>query len=151
MSTATAKALKDLAEAAQLFASATEVLSAGDLPAGHAAFFALLTEHLAQQQTRAQIQAAHALRRTGAHKLDRASFQAITDAGTNPTIEQIEAAAGHTTAGRTHFKKPLDVLANWLNLLLSRALDRLNQVDNLMAQINGAGERRNPRLPALAW
>ncbi|WP_261382918.1 hypothetical protein [Glutamicibacter halophytocola] len=145
----TAQALKDLAEAARLVASATAVLS-GDLPAGHAAYFALLTEHLAQQQTRAQIQAAHALRRTGAHKLDRASFQAITDAGTNPTIEQIEAAAGHTTAGRTHFKSTRGLMHDWLDIPRSTAGDRLIQADCLLGGIDDAGLPLDPWLPELA-
>ena len=145
----TAQALKDLAEAARLVASATAVLS-GDLPAGHAAYFALLTEHLAQQQTRAQIQAAHALRRTGAHKLDRASFQAITDAGTNPTIEQIEAAAGHTTAGRTHFNSASGLLQDWLDIPRATASSRLIQADCLIGGVNEAGQPIAPWLPQLA-
>lgn len=55
--------------------------------------FALLTEHISQQQTRAQIQTAHALRRTDAYKLDRASFQAITDAG-RPHFKKAVGCAG---------------------------------------------------------
>jgi len=146
----TAQALKDLAEAARLIASATDVLSCADLPAGHAAFFALLTEHISQQQTRAQIQAAHALRRTGAHKLDRASFQAITDAGTNPTFEQIEAATGHTTAGRTHFKSTRGLMCDWLDIPRGAAADRLVQADCLIGGIDDAGLPLDPWLPELA-
>jgi len=145
----TAQALKNLAEAGQLIASATAVLS-GDLPAGHAAYFALLTEHIGQQQARAQIEAAHALRRTGAHKLDRESFQAITDAGTNPTIEQIEAATGHTTTGRTHFKSARGLMQDWLDIPSSTAGNRLVQADCLIGGIDDAGLPLDPWLPELA-
>lgn len=146
----TAQALKDLATAAQLAASATAVLSQADLTAGHAAYFALLTEHLGQQQTRTQLHAAHALRRTGAHKLDQASFQAITDAGTNPTLEQIEAAHGHTTAGRTHFKSARGLMHDWLDIPRSTAGDRLVQADCLIGRIDEAGQLLDPWLPELA-
>ncbi|UTT40493.1 HNH endonuclease [Glutamicibacter mishrai] len=145
----TAQALKNLAEAGQLIASATAVLS-GDLPAGHAAYFAWLTEHIGQQQARAQIEAAHAVRRTGAHKLDRESFQAISDAGTNPTIEQIEAATGHTTTGRTHFKSARGLMQDWLDIPSSTAGNRLVQADCLIGGIDDAGLPLDPWLPELA-
>lgn len=146
----TAQALKDLATAAQLTASATTVLSQTDLTAGHAAYFALLTEHLGQQQSRTQLHAAHALRRTGAHKLDQASFQAITDAGTNPTLEQIEATHGHTIAGRTHFKSARGLMHDWLDIPRSTAGDRLVQADCLIGRIDEAGQQLDPWLPELA-
>jgi len=145
----TAQALKNLAEAGQLIASATAVLS-GDLPAGHAAYFALLTEHIGQQQARAQIEAAHAVRRTGAHKLVQESFQAISDAGTNPTIEQIEAAAGRTTTGRTHFKSARGLMQDWLDIPSSTAGNRLSQADCLIGGIDDAGLPLDPWLPELA-
>lgn len=150
MSTATAKALKDLALASQLIDSAANVLGTGDLPAGHAAYFALIVEHAAQCQARAQIIAADALRRSGAHKLDQASFQAITDAGVDPTLEQIEAAEGHTTTGRTHFKDAKDLMTGWLDIPRSTASARLVQADCLLGGVNEAAEPLAPWLPELA-
>lgn len=146
----TAQALKNLAEAGELIASANAVLATADLAPGHAAYYALLTEHTAQHQTRAQIQAADALRRTGAHKLDQASFQAITDAGTNPTLAQIHAAEGHTTTGRTHFKSATSLMYDWLDIPRSTAGARMIQVDCLICGVDEAGQRTEPWLPELA-
>ncbi|WP_345473004.1 HNH endonuclease signature motif containing protein [Glutamicibacter ectropisis] len=145
----TAQALKNLAQASELIVSATAVFSQ-EIPAGHAAYFAFLTEHLAQQLTRAQIQAAHAVRRTGAHKLDRESFQAITDAGTIPTLEQIEAAEGHTTSGRTHFNSASGLMQDWLDIPRATASARLIQADCLIGGVNEAGQPIAPWLPQLA-
>lgn len=141
--------IHELAQAAELIATATAAI-AGDpqLPAGHAAQAAWLVEELSKELSRAQLHAADALRRTGAHKLDAQSLQAITQAGLHPG--DLSATAGSTTTGRTHYKKSLDVLVNWLNLPLSTARDRLAQVDNLIAQVNDAGERTAPRLAVLA-
>lgn len=97
MSTNIAQALKDLANAKALAASATRRLAQGGLTPGQAAYFALLTENMTQELTRTQVHAAAVLRTTGAHKLDQESFQAITDLGPNPTVEEIDGAKGHTT------------------------------------------------------
>lgn len=146
----TAQALKNLVEAGELIASANAVLATADLPPGHAAYYALLTEHTAQHQMRAQIQAADALRRTGAHKLDQASFQAITDAGTNPTLDQIHAAEGHTTTGRTHFKSATSLMYDWLDIPRSTAGARMVLADCLIGGVDEAGQRTEPWLPELA-
>lgn len=145
MSTTPAQALKDLADAEQLIASATAVLAGAEIPAGHAACFALLTDKLAQQQTRAQVHAAHALRRTGAHKLDQASFQAVADAGAHPGLAAFAAAEGRTTTGRTHFKTTAGLLHDWLDIPRSTARDRLAQVDCFLGGVDSAG------LPLPAW
>lgn len=141
--------IQELAQAGTLIASATTAI-AGDpqLAAGHAAYAAWLVEELSKELARAQLHTADALRRTGAHKLDADSLQAITQAGLNPG--DLSATVGSTTTGRTHYKKSLDVLVNWLNLPLSSARDRLAQVDNLIAQVNDAGERTEPRFEVLA-
>lgn len=144
------EALRQLADAAKLVASATAALAAPDLPAGHAACFAMLTEHLGQQLTRAQIYAAEAARRTGAHKLDQESLQAISDAGSDPSAQELSAAAGRTTRGRTHFKHTADFLHGWLRIPLSTARERLVQADCLVAGVNDAGQITGPWLPALA-
>ncbi|MGP4993871.1 HNH endonuclease signature motif containing protein [Glutamicibacter ardleyensis] len=143
-------ALRQLAEAASLVASATAALAQPDLPAGHAAYFAMLTEHLGQQLTRAQIHAAEAARRTGAHKLDQESLQTISDAGPKPTAQDVDATVGRTTSGRTHFRHTADLLHGWLGIPLSTARDRLVQADCLIAGVNDAGQLTAPWLPELA-
>lgn len=144
------EALMNLSQADRLFGSAVSALSDPDVPAGHAAYAALLIEHLAQQLSRAQLRAAEAVRRTGAHKLDTDSLQAIADGGLEPTPQDVEAAAGRTTVARTHFKKALDLLAGWLNVPVSTARDRLAAADSLIAQVTDAGEPAGPALPVLA-
>ncbi|PRB68666.1 HNH endonuclease signature motif containing protein [Arthrobacter sp. MYb213] len=144
------EALRQLADAATLVASATAALAQPDLPAGHAAYFAMLTEHLGQQLTRAQIYAAEAARRTGAHKLDQESLQAISDAGPNPSAQDLAATTGRTTSARTHFKHTADFLHGWLRIPLSTARERLLQADCLVAGVNDAGQVTGPWLPALA-
>ena len=144
------EALRQLADAAKLVASATAALSQPDLPAGHAAYFAMLTEHLGQQLTRAQIHGAEAARRTGAHKLDQDSLQAIRDAGPNPTAQDLDATVGRTTSGRTHFRHTADLLHGWLGIPLSTARERLVQADCLIAGVNEAGQLTGPWLPELA-
>ncbi len=144
------EALMNLSQADRMLGSAVSALSAPDVPAGHAAYAALLIEHLAQQLSRAQLRAAEAVRRTGAHKLDTDSLQAIADGGLEPTPQDVEAAAGRTTVARTHFKKALDLLASWLNVPVSTARDRLAAADSLIAQVTDAGEPAGPALPVLA-
>ena len=144
------EALLNLSQADRLLGSAVSALSDPDVPAGHAAYAALLIEHLAQQLSRAQLRAAEAVRRTGAHKLDTDSLQAIADGGLEPTPQDAEAAAGRTTVARTHFKKALDLLAGWLNVPVSTARDRLAAADSLIAQVTDAGEPAGPALPVLA-
>ncbi|WP_313811859.1 HNH endonuclease signature motif containing protein [Glutamicibacter sp.] len=142
--------IHQLAHAAQLVTTAAAALAEGPLAAGHAAYAAWLVEELSMALTRAQLYAADAIRRTGAHKLDQASLQAIAEAGLTPTDADLAATAGHTSTGRTHYKKSLDLLADWMNIPLSTARGRLAQVDNLIAQVNEAGERTAPRLTELA-
>lgn len=150
MSTNIAQALKDLANAKALAASATRRLAQGGLTPGQAAYFALLTENMTQELTRTQVHAAAALRTTGAHKLDQESFQAITDLGPNPTVEEIDAAKGHTTTGRTHFKDAKGLMTGWLDIPRSTAAARLVQADCLLGGIDEAGEPTEPWLPELA-
>ncbi|MGO4296507.1 DUF222 domain-containing protein [Glutamicibacter sp. MCAF14] len=150
MSTDIAQALKDLADAKALAASATRRLAQADLTAGQAAYFALLTEDMAQELTRTQVHAAAALRSTGAHKLDQESFQAITDLGPDPTIEEIDAAKGRTTTGRTHFKDAKGLMTGWLDIPRSTAAARLVQADCLLSGVDEAGEPTAPWLPELA-
>jgi len=150
MSTNIAQALKDLANAKALAASATRRLAQGVLTPGQAAYFALLTENMTQELTRTQVHAAAALRTTGAHKLDQESFQAITDLGPNPTVEEIDAAKGHTTTGRTHFKDAKGLMTGWLDIPRSTAAARLVQADCLLGGIDEAGEPTEPWLPELA-
>ena len=150
MSTDIAQALKDLANAKALAASATRRLAHAGLTAGHAAYFALLTEDLAQELTRTQVHAAAALRSTGAHKLDQESFQAITDLGPDPSIEEIDAAKGRTTTGRTHFKDAKGLMTGWLDIPRSTATARLVQADCLLGGVDEAGQPTEPWLPELA-
>ncbi|MBM7769342.1 HNH endonuclease signature motif containing protein [Glutamicibacter nicotianae] len=150
MSTDIAQALKDLANAKALAASATRRLAHAGLTAGQAAYFALLTEEMTQELTRTQVHAAAALRSTGAHKLDQESFQAITDLGPDPTIEEIDAAKGRTTTGRTHFKDAKGLMTGWLDIPRSTAAARLVQADCLLGGVDEAGEPTEPWLPELA-
>jgi len=150
MSTATAQALLDLATAEELIASATSVLSTPDLPAGHALLFAQLLENLGATQTRAQPRAAHALRRSGAHKLDQPSLQAIADVADDLSIEALEAAKGHTTAGRTHYRSARALMHDLLNIPRSTVNDRLVQADCLIGSIDDSGTEQLPWLPQLA-
>ena len=150
MSTDIAQALKDLANAKALAASATRRLAHAGLTAGHAAYFALLTEDLAQELTRTQVHAAAALRSTGAHKLDQESFQAITDLGPDASIEEIDAAKGRTTTGRTHFKDVKGLMTGWLDIPRSTATARLVQADCLLGGVDEAGQPTEPWLPELA-
>ncbi|MFJ2469519.1 DUF222 domain-containing protein [Glutamicibacter sp. NPDC087583] len=150
MSTGIAQALKDLANAKALAASATRHLAQGGFTAGQAAYFALLTEDMTQVLTRTQVHAAAALRSTGAHKLDQESFQTITDLGPDPTIEEIEAAKGRTTTGRTHFKDAKGLMTGWLDIPRSTAAARLVQADCLLGGVDEAGQATEPWLPELA-
>lgn len=150
MSTDIAQALKDLANAKALAASATRRLAHSGLTAGQAAYFALLTEDLAQELSRTQVHAAAALRTTGAHKLDQESFQAIADLGPDPTIEEIEAVKGRTITGRTHFKDAKGLMTGWLDIPRSTAAARLVQADCLLGGVDEAGEPTEPWLPELA-
>ncbi|MGO2485439.1 MAG: DUF222 domain-containing protein [Glutamicibacter ardleyensis] len=150
MSTDIAQALKDLANAKALVASATRRLAHADLTAGHAAYLALLTEDMTQELTRTQVHAAAALRSTGAHKLDQESFQAITDLGPDPTVEEIDAAKERTTTGRSHFKDAKGLMTGWLDIPRNTAAARLVQADCLLGGVDEAGEPTEPWLPELA-
>ncbi len=149
MSTQTAQALKDLADAKALMASALQRLS-GDIPAGHAAYKAMLIEAVSEDVAREQIHSAHALRATGAHKLTQDSLQNITEAGLDPTMEQLEAAEGRTTTGRTHFKDAKGLMVHWLGIPLGTASTRLVQADCLIGGVDEAGQAIAPWLPELA-
>ncbi|MCS3492354.1 hypothetical protein M2368_001357 [Arthrobacter sp. JUb119] len=150
MSREIAQALKDLADANALAASATHVLAQGGLTAGQAAYFSMLAEDTSQSLARTQVHAAAALRRTGAHKLDQESFQAISDLGAHPTVEQIEAAKGRTTTARTHFKDAKGLMTGWLDIPRSTAAARLVQADCLLGGTDEAGQPTDPWLPELA-
>ena len=150
MSTEQAQALKDLADAEELIASATAVLAGGPLSPGHAACFAQLADKLARRQSRTQLHAAHALRRTGAHKLDQESFQAVTEAGEHPRLAAFQAAAGRTTTARTHFKNTAGLLHGWLDIPRSTVRDRLALVDCLLGGVDEAGQTLPAWLPELA-
>ena len=150
MTTDTAKALQQLAEASELIGAATAVLGAGNIPAGHAACYAKLTERIAQQTSRAQVHAAHALRRTGAHKLDQSSFQAIEEAAEHPKLQNIEDAAGRTITGRTHFRNTRGMMRDWLDIPLGTASERLILADCLLGGVDEAGLPTPPWLPQLA-
>ncbi|MGP5580027.1 HNH endonuclease signature motif containing protein [Glutamicibacter arilaitensis] len=150
MSREIAQALKDLADANALAASATNVLAQGGLTAGQAAYFSMLAEDTSQSLARTQVHAAAALRRTGAHKLDQESFQSISDLGVHPTVEQIEAAEGRTTTARTHFKDAKGLMTGWLDIPRSTAAARLVQVDCLLGGTDEAGQPTDPWLPELA-
>lgn len=146
----TSLALIQLATAARLLQSATATLARAELPPGHAAYFAWLVEQAGQRVTRAEIHAADAVRRTGAHQLDEPSFQAIADAGLAPDAAAIESTRGHYSTGRSFYKEPAKLLGEWLNISRSAATTRLKQADSLIAQVNEAGERLGPRYPQLA-
>ncbi|MGP5391549.1 HNH endonuclease signature motif containing protein [Glutamicibacter arilaitensis] len=150
MSTEIAQALKNLANAKALAASATRRLAQGRLTAGQAAYFALLTEDMSQVLTRSQVHAAAALRSTGAHKLDQDSFQAIADFGPHPIVEQIDAAKGRTTTGRTHFRDAKGLMSGWLDIPRGTAAARLVQADCLLGGVDEAGQPTEPWLPELA-
>lgn len=149
MSTQTAQALKDLADAKALMASALQRLS-GDIPAGHAACKAMLIEAVSEDVAREQIHCAHSLRATGAHKLTQDSLQNITEAGLDPTMEQLEAAEGRTTTGRTHFKDAKGLMVHWLGIALGTASTRLVQADCLIGGVDDAGQPIAAWLPELA-
>ncbi|MGH3651401.1 HNH endonuclease signature motif containing protein [Glutamicibacter sp.] len=150
MTADTAQALLQLVQASELIASATAVLSAGNLPAGHAACFARFTERTAQQISRAQVHAAHALRSSGAHKLDQASFQAIGEASEHPTLQNIQDAAGHTITGRTHFRNARGLMHDWLDIPRGTASERLILADCLLGGVDETGQQTPPWLPELA-
>lgn len=141
------QAISSLGAAAVIIDEAITALS-GEIPAGHAAFAALLIEELVKITTRAQIHGAHAVRRTGAHKLDSGSLQAIRDAGLHPQPEQIP--AGHTTTERTHYKKAADLLSGWLQIPISTARERIGYADALIARVDDAGQSHKPTLGLLA-
>ncbi|UYQ76813.1 HNH endonuclease [Glutamicibacter sp. JL.03c] len=150
MSTATAQALANLAAASELLAAATAALSDPGLSAGHAACFGLLLETLGAGQSRAQIEAAHALRRTGAHKLDQPSLHAAAQAGADPTMDHFAAAEGRTTAGRTAFRSARSFMQDWLDIPRSTAHDRLIQADCLIGGVDESGAPTEPWLEDLA-
>jgi len=150
MSTATAQALADLAAASELLAAATAVLSDPGLSAGHAACFGLLLESLGAGQSRAQISVAHALRRTGAHKLDQPSLHAVAQAGADPSMDNFAAAEGHTTAGRTAFRSARSFMQDWLDIPRNTAHDRLIQADCLIGGVDESGAPTAPWLEDLA-
>lgn len=150
MSTAIAQALANLSVAAELTASATAVLSDPQLSPGHAACFGMLVEALGAEQARAQIHMAHAVRRSGAHKLDQPSLQAVAQAGAEPTESNFAAAQGHTTAGRTAFRSARSFMQDWLDIPRNIAHDRLVQADCLIGGVDESGQPIDPWLTELA-
>ncbi|MCW4465023.1 hypothetical protein OK351_05840 [Glutamicibacter sp. MNS18] len=145
----TTQALAQLAQAAVLVENATAALGQAEPDPGHAAYFAWLVEQVGQQLTRAQIHAADALRRTGAHQLDEPSYQAIADAGLRPTDADLELTRGQRTAGRSYYKDTAGMLKEWLNLGIGAAKARVLQAEALIAEVGEAGERLAPRYPQL--
>ncbi|WP_334123298.1 HNH endonuclease signature motif containing protein [Glutamicibacter sp.] len=150
MSTATVQALANLYAAADLIASATPVLSDPQLAPGHAACFGILLEALGAEQARAQIHMAHAVRRSGAHKLDQPSLQAVAHASAEPTESNFAAAEGHTTAGRTAFRSARSFMQDWLDIPRNIAHDRLVQADCLIGGVDDSGQPIDPWLTELA-
>ncbi|MFJ2618320.1 HNH endonuclease signature motif containing protein [Glutamicibacter sp. NPDC087344] len=150
MDTPSSQALRKLAQARSLCAQAWAAVAGEEIPAGHAAYFALLVEQLGQEFARTQLFAADQLRRSGAHQLDADSFQAIADADVIPSDADLERTAGRTTSGRTPYKNTVGLLHNWLKVPLSSARDRLALTDCLIAQVTTAGHRTAPQLPRLA-
>lgn len=141
----THQALVQLAHAVKLIEAATATLAQADLSAGHAAYFAWLTEQTAQRVTRAEIHAADAVRRTAAHQLDEPSFQAIIDAGLDPKPVDLKQTEGQYCVGRSYYKEPAAMLGEWLNLGFNPANTRLVQADSLIAQVSDTGQRLEPR------
>ena len=142
--------LAQLAEAATLIQHATAALAGREPAPGHAAYFALLVEHVSEQLVRAQLHAVDALRRTGAHRLDPDSFQAIRDAGLDPSPADIGATRGRTTMGRSYYTNTVDLLHGWLNIPLTTARERIQQAEALIATISETGSRTEPLMPELA-
>lgn len=142
--------LAQLAQAASLIQSATAALAGQEPAPGHAAYFARLVEHLGEQLVRAQLHAVDALRRTGAHQLDQDSFQAISDAGLDPSPAELAAINGRTTMGRSYYGNTVDLLHGWLNIPLTTARERVHQAEALIAAITETGTRTDPLMPELA-
>ncbi|WP_404289476.1 HNH endonuclease [Glutamicibacter arilaitensis] len=149
-SRSTAEALGQLARGLALITAATHAIAAGAPAPGHAAYFAWLTEQASATVAHAQIHAADALRRSGAHKLDQQSLQAISDAGVDPAPEELDALRGQTTTGRTQFKATAELLHGWLGVPATTARERLVHADCLIAGVDEAGQRIDPWLPQLA-
>ncbi|MGP9728753.1 HNH endonuclease signature motif containing protein [Glutamicibacter sp. 363] len=149
-SRSTAEALGQLARGLALMTAATQAIAAETPAPGHAAYFAWLTERAAAAVAHAQIHAADALRRSGAHKLDQQSLQKISDAGSQTAPEELDALHGQTTTGRTQFKATAELLHGWLGVPATTARERLVQADCLIAGVDEAGQRLDPWLPQLA-
>lgn len=150
MDTSNAHPLEQLAQAATLIQQATDAVAQLQPPAGHAAYFGLLVERLNEQLVRAQVHAADAIRRTGAHQLDPESLDAIRDAGLHPSPAALRATEGKLTRGRSTHNNAVDLLHGWLNIPLSTARERLHQADALIATVDATGTRGEPLLPELA-
>ncbi|MGO2069724.1 HNH endonuclease signature motif containing protein [Glutamicibacter arilaitensis] len=150
MTTDTAYALLQLAKARELIDAANAVFGAADLPPGHAAGYAKYTEKIDQSLSRAKIRAAHALRHTGAHKLDQASFQHLGEAFEQPTLQSMQDAAGRTITGRTHFRNTRSMMHDWLDIPRGTASDRLILADCLLGGVDDSGQPTVPWLPELA-
>ncbi|HCJ54881.1 MULTISPECIES: HNH endonuclease signature motif containing protein [Glutamicibacter] len=150
MTTDTAYALLQLAKARELIDAANAVFGAADLPPGHAAGYAKYTEEIDQSLSRAKIRAAHALRHTGAHKLDQASFQHLGEAFEQPTPQSMQDAAGRTITGRTDFRNTRSMMHDWLDIPRGTASDRLILADCLLGGVDDSGQPTAPWLPELA-
>lgn len=145
----TEAALDQLAQAVNLIDSATAAFAADEPAAGHAAYFAWLVEQAGERLTRAQVHAAHGLRASGAHLLEPDSYQAIRQAGLQPSVEDLARTRGRKTTGRSYFKNTVDLYKGWLNLGVGVAQDRINMADALVAGITEAGQRTAPRFGRL--
>ncbi|WP_404290174.1 DUF222 domain-containing protein [Glutamicibacter arilaitensis] len=143
-------ALGAMAQAITALDAACAQLSAQELPAGQAAYFAWLAERAAATLSRLQIHAADAVQRSGSHQLDTESLDAIADAGAAPTNEQLAALHGTCTLGRSSFKDAADLHSGWLGIAHGAARARLAAAGSLIANVTEAGERTAPDCPQLA-
>lgn len=112
--TSTQSHLLAMAQAITALDAAGSQFTSDALAPGHAAYFAWLTERATQTLSRLQIQAADALQRSGSHQLDTESLDALTEAGTDPSDEQLIALHGHCTLGRAAYKDAADLHSGWL-------------------------------------
>lgn len=148
--TSTQSHLLAMAHAITALDAAGSQFTSDALAPGHAAYFAWLTERVTQTLSRLQIQAADALQRSGSHQLDTESLDALANAGTDPSDEQLIALHGHCTLGRASYKDAADLHSGWLGIPHGAAVARLNAAGSLIATVTESGQRTEPNCPQLA-
>lgn len=148
--TSTQSHLLAMAQAITALDAAGSQFTSDALAPGHAAYFAWLTERATQTLSRLQIQAADALQRSGSHQLDTESLDALTEAGTDPSDEQLIALHGHCTLGRAAYKDAADLHSGWLGIPHGAAVARLNAAGSLIATVTESGQRTEPNCRHLA-